>query len=320
MSVNSKKYNGIRIIFIMVLITVALSGCNRSKNIFNDNSGNSINGGIAVTNGKQAVYTDGKSLFQIENDTVTEIVAIDGNIQGMINVYDRLVYFYGGLNKNDGTLKRDEGYYSYNRDTEEIKLILPYKPLALSHYQDKIFFINPIDKNTIYSCTFEGKNFTKVSDETAMNMAIDKEYIYYVSGLNLALYKIKHDGTQKEALKIEGVLSMMVHGDRIYFKDGYNEYKFTVIDKNGKNKEVITENNVFSFNVAKDNVYYSGDVDQGGIFKLKTSGDNGGGILISKDIAVHINIAGDYLFYRKMTDGRIYRSNLDGSNEILIQD
>jgi hypothetical protein len=109
MSFYGKKHIGIFVLFILFLSTV-FTGCNgEKKSEFYDNSGNSINGGIAVGNGKVTVYTDGKSLFEIENDTVNELYTIDGSIHGMLNVYDTYIYFYGGIEKNDGTLRKDEG-------------------------------------------------------------------------------------------------------------------------------------------------------------------------------------------------------------------
>ncbi|HBN82240.1 MAG TPA: hypothetical protein DDZ89_00165 [Clostridiales bacterium] len=316
MSCSDKKLIGI-IIFMMILLTVALSGCNKSNTNFYDNSGNAINGGIAVGNGKITVYTDGSSLYEIQDNVVTELYKIDGSIQGLLNVYDKYIYFYGGIEKNDGTLKKDEAYYRFDRETKEVKLILPYKPLSLSHFQDKIYFINPLDKNSIFSCTYEGKEMHRIVNESAMSMAMDGEYIYYVSGLDLALYKVKHDGSDVINLELEGVLSMMVYNKNIYFKDGYNDYRFTSVDKDGENKKVITEDNVFSYNVNKDNIYYSGDADKGGIFKWKIGDSEIQSV--SDDMAVHINITDQYLFYRKMTDGRIYRSNLDGTEEVLVQ-
>lgn len=316
MSVNGKKYIGL-IIALVILLTVVLSGCNRSKNSYYDNSGNYINGGIAVGSGKTTVYTDGNSLFEVNDDVVTELYEIDGSIQGLLNVYDKYIYFYGGIERNDGTLKKDEAYYRFDRETSEVKLILPYKPLSLSHYQDKIYFINPMDKNAVFSCTYDGKDMQRVIQESAMSMAMDGEYIYYVSGLDLALYKAKHDGSDITDLGLEGVLSMMIYDKKIYFKDGYNDYRFTSVDKDGQNKQVITENNVFSYNVNQDYIYYSGDADKGGIFKLKIGESEGQSV--SKDMAVHVNITDQYIFYRKMTDGRIYRCNLDGTEEILIQ-
>ncbi|NLY97054.1 MAG: DUF5050 domain-containing protein [Clostridiaceae bacterium] len=317
MSFYGKKHIGIFVLFILFLSTV-FTGCNgEKKSEFYDNSGNSINGGIAVGNGKVTVYTDGKSLFEIENDTVNELYTIDGSIHGMLNVYDTYIYFYGGIEKNDGTLRKDEGYYSFNKETKEVKLILPYKPLSLSHYQDRIYFINPLDKNTIHSCSFDGKDMKKISNDSAVSLAMDENYIYYVSGLDLGLYKMKHDGSDNTSLGVGGVLSMMVYGDTIYFKDGYNDYRFTSVGKNGENKKVITDKNVFSYNVNQDIIYFSGDGDNGGLFRQKI-GDNSSQSF-SKDLAVHINVTDQYIFYRKMTDGRIYRSDIDGTDEVLIQ-
>ncbi len=319
MSVNVKKNIFSVFILISFVMTLFFTGCNKPVNEYSDNSGNFINGGIAVSGGKQIIYTDGKTLFKLENNRVETLTVIKGNIQGILNVYENIVYFFGGIEKEEGIIKKDEGYYGYNIDTGELKIILPYKPLGLSHYQDKIYFINPLDKNTIYMCTYEGKDMTKIVNETTMNLAMDNEYIYYVSGMDLALYRIKHDGTQVKDLNTKGVLYLMTSGSKLYYKDGYNEYKFTMINNDGTGKRIIIDDIVFSYNVVNNTIYFSSDLNGGGTYYMKADDKTNTPVMLFNDTVVHINIAGGYMFYRKLLDGRIYRRITDGSDEVLIQ-
>lgn len=198
-----------------------------------------------------------------------------------------------------------------------------------------IYFSNDNDDGSLYSMTSYYTHIRKVSNEKAVFINADANYIYYVrakdpdtvnqSSLmmfnNAGVYRISHNGTGLKAYAATPSAYLILNGNFLYYlnynaDDGYNLYR-TKIDRT-MNRTLIKAPAVPI--VTSDNqIYYTDYSKNNNIYAM---------YLNSFTTHPHYTgsykypiIKGDYLYYINLSDhNRLYRMKKDGSEPAALTD
>ena len=146
---------------------------------------------------------------------------------------------------------------------------------------------------------------------------LNKDWIYTNTLGYEFIYKMKRDGTQKKKLNSQHSGYLNVTNKYIYYSDIQN-FKLYRMNLDGSNIVNINRvDNIISFMVYDDYIYYSNHNDRLKIYRVKFDG-SGRTKITNEPGGRYINIDGNYLYYSSGDDGHIYRVNLDGTNKKLI--
>lgn len=132
--------------------------------------------------------------------------------------------------------------------------------------------------------------FTKISDLYASNLIMQGEYLYFYSS------------------------EFILNGETI------SEYGWWRIDLDGSNPIKLSENRPKYFIVAEDRVYSV--EEENCIYSMNLDGSDrkvlAEAYIAAENPLTSINTAGDYIFYTYAENGTLHRVNVDGTNDIQL--
>ncbi|MHB9031153.1 MAG: DUF5050 domain-containing protein [Candidatus Latescibacterota bacterium] len=182
-----------------------------------------------------------------------------------------------------------------------------------------VYYANPYDGMKLYKIMLSGAGKTKLSDNTASNINVIGEWVYYTSP---TLYKIRIDGSSETVLVDNmSAFSVIVVNDMIYCV--YQNGMYT-IDVNGRERRKLNdEKTIESFLPLGDWLYYlkvgvSVNDEQRGIYRIRKDGTgrtrlkDGGAVLFVPD--------GNIIHSLERISGaqHLYKMQLNGQNRTRI--
>lgn len=147
----------------------------------------------------------------------------------------------------------------------------------------------------------------------------NKDYIYYQKqGMLNRLNMI--DGEKKTIMSNATAGSTDFSGDYIFYINYEDFGKIYMMKENGTDNKLFFNEKVADFIISGDYIYYKKVKDNGrGIYRIKLDGTEDKKILgDNQDYINTVIIQKDFIYYDK--NGRLYRSGLDGKNEVQISD
>ena len=282
----------------------------KKPDLFNENTGNTTNQGLAIEVGGKIYYSDGTSLWSMNGDE-TSITQIKQDIYPVsIQVLGDVIYYIHGETNE---------IYKINKDGTQNKKISKDKAYSLNIYKDKLYFIDRYNKLYITAMSLDGTNKTVIREVVANDMMIYNDYIYYITRGGV-LGKVTMDG-QSSTLLATDVMQFDVAKSGIYYtydpRKEHNErglYRLGFLDNT---RTQLTKETPYSFNAYEDHIYYN-HPNKMSLYKMLFDGTQKREITGAN--VSDINIAGPYIFYKNLEDGKkIYRINQNGANRIALQ-
>ena len=146
----------------------------------------------------------------------------------------------------------------------------------------------------IYKMT--GSKIEKINDDYEIYLNSSGKYIYYLNVDNYNIMRMKTDGTDKETV-IEDVdpQKFVIENDWIYYFDDGNFYK---IKTNGKDKKILSQKSIESYEIVGNWIYYSYK-NEGKYILAKMKTDGSDITKIDEDAAKNFFVNDNKIYYFK---------------------
>lgn len=308
----------IALILILVMMATLFSGCHRpGEESSTEKLSLADQARIAANNMQNSSHfaSDGKYLYCSDWDDGIEafnkIIKVNLTDFSIESTYETTMSYGEAFWPHNLVCVNDTLYYYnwmldvlFSLDTEMTESMeLPFSEY-FNYFQtdgeyyyvsDYMFFNEPgIFRVAISDISEDTKNdksiFTKISDLYASNLIMQGEYLYFYSS------------------------EFILNGETL------SEYGWWRVDLDGNNPIKLSENRPRYFLVAEDRVYFVEEEDC--IYSMNLDGSDRKVLAeayIDADLSVtSINTAGGYIFYRYAEDGTLHRVNVDGTNDIQL--
>lgn len=154
--------------------------------------------------------------------------------------------------------------------------------------EDKVYFSNPYDNNTLYCMNPDETDIKKLGNNTVASINAGGKYIYYymesdTNGTGLGfmnrtagIYRSDRNGKHTVCLDRTFAVTMQLCGNYLYYQD-YNTKKGTSlakikIDKSDKN--TIADYVINPNSYINGSIYFNGTQDDHALYTLNTANDN----------------------------------------------
>lgn len=237
-------------------------------------------------------------LLSLSNNTNSaQEVAVLGNVPGNI--------------LNGGDVAQDEEFFYYTTS-------------AASYRESGLYKVNK-----------ESLEKTKIANGNVNNLNISGDYIYYVVGAPGSLWKMSKSGRLKQPVVFSQMTNVIISGGRIYYRltlcDGpwiKTEWLKPFLgsiyscDLNGRNKKLISKDEILRFVVDGEIIYYIDHTDDYSIWKMDTSGKNREKLHSSKSSEINFSVPNfdeKYLYFT--ADDYLYRIDKETlEKEVLLKE
>ena len=238
-------------------------------------------------------------------DTVNENIPFLNRYSDFITFDGNSIYFINNVNSFIPFLNFKKGLYKIDTKTNMITKIWDMCPICIKNDENYIYCIlNDQYNYGIYKIKKSDNSISKISDESAWELSIFGNYIYYTKFVaherlskgsnNGEIFKMKIDGTQNIKLtnNFDGTdprvgNSFDIYNGYLYYVSGFIDYD--IGSKIGK-INLATDINTFQNNSSVKATYFR--IDNGWIYYL-----------IGKDVSTWISSASNNDLYRIRVDG-----------------
>lgn len=169
--------------------------------------------------------------------------------------------------------------------------------------------------NGIAKIKTDGTSFTTLSNDRALYMHVNGDWIYYTNSIKRGffsstsdtyLYKMKTDGTNKTRMMQVGASWLAVCDEWIYFfKKGLCRMK-----SDGTGFHNIIKDYISCVNISNNSIYFIRDF--GDIYKCDLDGNNQVLLYAQNGTIYRMNVANEWIYYIKEDDG-LYKMRTDGT-------
>lgn len=201
---------------------------------------------------------------------------------------------------------------------------------------DKIYFANPYDQNTLYSMSSDLQNPKQIFSDNVSYLNGAGKHLYYtrrndkkeidkdalLALSSTGLYRINTNGTNLKQLYDDPTQVACLLGNNVYYqhydqKKGLELYSASI---DGKKDTKILEQPCAPYAVKGQTIYYSGASSDHAIHSVATDGSND--TVLSDGNYTALTLQGDYLYFMDMNANyALKRMPLDGGSvETLISD
>lgn len=197
---------------------------------------------------------------------------------------------------------------------------------------DIIYFSNDYDNGSLYSMTSYGTNIKKITNDKAVFINADENYIYYVHANstlentssfikfnNNGIYRIFHNGRNLKVLSRKPSTYLMLKGNYLFFQrydveKGFSLYQ-CLIDTTKERRLVMKE--VIPALVKDNTIYYTDTSEVQNINLMNLSSFTAH--IYAEGSYLYPIFVGGYIYYIDQSDhNRLYRMNEDGSSPTLL--
>lgn len=198
-----------------------------------------------------------------------------------------------------------------------------------------IYFSNPNDDGALYSMSANITDFEKITDDKALYINVDENYIFYSRMNNLkekpktsifsfylnGLYRINKSGSNLKMLHNDPIGSLLLYDNNLYYQY-YKENEPLSIHSmyiDGSDDYALINDDCIAVSARNDRIYYTGVRKNHDINYISTVSASAG---IAVEESSYMPIAApDGIYYISTADGyRIYRVSYDGTEKKLIAD
>lgn len=175
------------------------------------------------------------------------------------------------------------------------------------------------DFSTIYKINVNGdiNTLQEICSDKHYEINIAGDYIYYINNTTIdrnRIFRVKTDGSGREAVTSEIASELIVDNDWIYFVTGYNMYRMRT---DGSMKTQLTSGQeVAEINVYGSYIFYTiGDADKS-LYMMNLDGSNK--VQLTTVVSDDPQVAGDWIFYQNEDAGNVYyKIRIDGTGNSL---
>lgn len=182
-------------------------------------------------------------LYKIRTDGSEKTLLCTGKIS-VVHLVDNWIYYLQGDSGTDVPCKM------HTDGTGEMQTPTDYCSFA----DGWIYYAS--SEKVLNKVRTDGTDMTVIgTDRLNKGPVADGGWIYYPSDADGLLYRIKPDGTGRQALTSEEIAIFNVEGDWVYYtvNDDFRLYK---IGTDGTGKTRLTDNTVANINIAGDWIFY----------------------------------------------------------------
>ena len=160
---------------------------------------------------------------------------------GFLGVTDKYIIF--NVQEKDEEANEKTITYSMKLDGTERKAITGERLYSVNVIGDELFYVN--EEKHIYKANLVTGENTKISDTAAYNMNVSGNYIYFMNycdeEYNIAIYKMKLDGTNEEKLlQLDNYSTFLdVVGNKVMYMDN-NDEKGVINILDGRTKKITS--------------------------------------------------------------------------------
>lgn len=197
----------------------------------------------------------------------------------------------------------------------------------------KIYFSNDLADGSLYVMKSDCSNIKKVSDDKAVYINVDENYIYYVRAnntrennagsflmfYNTGVFRINQNGSNLKAFTGNPGAYLFLKGNNIYFQRydveiGLYLYKYQI---DGELERLLLKEAVMPAAIIDNSIYYTNYAKDHNISAMDLSSFTSHAMY--KGSFAYPIFIGDYIYYLDLeNDYNLYRMNQDGSNPTLL--
>lgn len=196
-----------------------------------------------------------------------------------------------------------------------------------------IYFSNDKDSGSLYIMNSDTTNIKKLSNDKAVFINVDENYIYYVKAVdtenhntksmlpfnNTGIYRVNQNGKKLTLISNYPGSYLTQAGNYVYYQKyevekGLNLYRNKT---DGSSERLLLKEAAVPITVLDNRLYYTGEYDNN-IYYLDLSSFTTG-IYIEGNF-VNPVFFGDYIYYIDQSDKTINRINKDGSDRVVLVD
>lgn len=273
--------------------------------------GNIINKGLAAEQGDWIYYSnssDDNKMYKIKNDG-TGKTKLTSTEAFYLNVYEDWIYYL-----SNGTV------YRIRTNGTGLTKVITDNAKYINVVDNYLYYFNG-SLGGIYRIKISNIESVEVTPELISNditswdifteIAVHNGWIYYQNNSdNLALYKVKVDGTNNTKINSVESRNLNLQGEFIYYKEGTRLYRSNIYSTS---KTQISYDSVDYINVSNGWIYYKNNSYNGKLYKMKIDGTNK--IKLSDDSVRNINVVGEWIYYQSEQEAyKLYRIKTDGTS------
>lgn len=269
-------------------------------------AGNLINTGIVCESSDKIYYynrVEDKKLYVMNKDGSDKKSVFDIVGATELNVNGEYLYYLSN------------GMYRVNIKSGENQRLVSENCRNLVVCDDVIYYIKVEgDNNRIYSCSLDGSNDVKLSDNMASSLNVSGGYIYYINGSDAnRVYKMALDGSNDEEVSnMKNVQELLIGNGYIYMvsssKDGNKLYRMARTMHEG---DCIISDTVSNINMYNGGLFYY-NASKDALCFSAANGSDEKELCSGKFNAV--NVIANWVYFFDTEDKNFYRIGKDGNN------
>ncbi len=273
------------------------------KEIMGNTTGNLSNNAFVAQSGDWVIFNNYK--MKIDGSSKTQITQITQNWFTDLNFIGNWIYYSSNY------------IYKINIDGTGLKKVCNDEALYIRVVGDWIYYVNLSDNSKLYKIRTSGLDRTKISDDTVNNFVVSDGWIYYINNSDRGtFYRITTDGTGKSQMSSEYAAYINISDGWVYYTPNNQIYKMKPdgTQKQATGIDAIPESWAV-FNISGDSVYLYKNY---ALYKIKLDGSST--TVLDSDLSFNlvssINVFGDWVYYRS---DHYYRIKTDGTGKQLLQ-
>lgn len=163
----------------------------------------------------------------------------------------------------------------------------------------------------IYKMRTDGTDHRMLTNDAAIYLNVVGDWMYYTDD---GLYKMKVDGTQKKQLA-SSAFQVIVHDEWIYYNDvdGFNQATYKMKTDGSVRVKLLDEAGT-DLQIVNGWLYYVGEDQK--VHRMKLDGTNKE--MVVSEEAFRMNVNEKYIYFTKLSQDGLFRTNLDGSKRQMI--
>lgn len=306
--------DGLVDIFDMTLISKGFDAKYEDNDYYSlgNTHSNLLNASFVVLSEELAYYRntqDGNKLYKSKLNSELKVKLSDDQVSDLNLIGNKLYY----RNDSDGGK-----IYSIKIDGTTRGLVLDEAVESFVVSGQYIFFKSPTD-NKIYRTNIEGKEKKLITDDFVDKFIVKGNNLYYINTSSDGfIFRISSDGDDRMAITSEKAVNLAYEKERIYYVSAADSRIYS-IGMNGEAIKKVADYSVVAINVNNGIIYYNAKED-GRLYKMKIDGTertaiqseklsvNAGNAKLLKD--------GDWIFYTNAADeDRLYKITTEGNSK-----
>lgn len=184
---------------------------------------------------------------------------------------------------------------------------------------DWLYYVAAHDDSTLRRIRADGSGEEEVlfNGQTGKISLCEGE-IFFVDGIMDEIRKLNLDTMEVDRLKDTYPTHLYAVDGWVYYVDGYNGYSLWRMRTDGsEDQQLLMEDaQVEDLNVQDGWIYYRDNYRGSTMQRIDLEGENREDL--TSDPAMQINVAGDYIYFTKGSEGHLYRLCIDDSVEDLL--